>query len=901
MLPPLEGVREPLIKTKLSAPQVRARLVSRPRLLNLMAEGVSRALTLVSAPAGYGKTTLLTDWIAEAVARKSRGAPNAGWLALDEEDDNPVRFASYLVAALENAASTSLGESQAVLRSFPPLPLQDILRVVINEAHALPQPVCLVLDDYQFISAPAIHAGLAFLLDHLPTMMHLVIATRSDPPLPLARLRARSQLTEIRADQLRFTSDEAAAFLSQVMGLSLTSDDILALDSRTEGWIAGLQMAALSMRGRTDFSAFIRAFSGSHRYILDYLADEVLNRQSSDVQQFLVLTSVLDRMCAPLCSAVTGDTEAMARERLEYLDRANLYLIALDDERCWYRYHHLFADLLKARLKQSEAGLMPRLHVRASEWHEHNGHDAEAIQHAFWAADYERAASLIEQRGPPLWTGGDPSLLMLAARLPAEALLSHPKLSLYQAWLWIAQGQTQTALPLLRKLTETFPADATSSEAVWMRSVAGLFAAYIDFTATGEAPKPLPDYHDFGLIPEQDLGLRDTAELAYAMLTYRFGDADLAAEIVAGSVQRDLAANGVLAIFTGIPFLARVRLMQGRLREAAAWCQDYLPSADSPEKRYLYGAGGLAIILGEILREWNDLEGAEEHIRKGLQASEPSSNVLYVTIGQSALARLQLARGDLAAVHETLRGLEQRLEGRAVPPDMQDEIDALKVRLWLAQGDLARAGQWADHIRFGETPDRKIELNLLTLARVRIAQGQYHEAQHILETMGRISGLDGRMGRQLRRTLLLAIALAGQGQWPQAFGTLESCLSLAEPEGHMRALLDAGEGARSLLDAYIHTPRPAHSAYVRKLLDAFPKAAQASPVAHTQAELLEPITPRELEVLRLMAEGDSNRQIAAKLVIAEGTVKFYVHNILEKLQVHSRTQALLKAKELNLI
>ena len=902
LLPAPESFREPLLKTKLSAPQLRARLVHRPRLLSLMAETTSRALALICAPAGYGKTTLLSEWLAGQRHTESAGGPAVCWVALDEQDNDPHRFLRYMVAAL-GAAGSGVGTAVgAMLDTFPPPPFQHLLAALINELNDLTGPIWLVLDDYQFISVDAIHQGLAFFLDHLPSALHLIIATRSDPPLPLARLRARDQLAEIRADQLRFTSDEAATFLNQVMSLALTPEDITQLEARTEGWIAGLQMAALSMQGRSDTASFIQAFSGSHRYILDYLADEVLKHQSQEVQHFLMLTSILDRLCASLCSAVAGETEASARDRLDYLDRANLYLIALDSDRCWYRYHHLFADLLKARLRESQPELISGLHLRACDWYAQRGLYPEAIQYAFAAADYERAAALIEQHGPALWTISDPTILMLASRLPATMLRTRPKLGIYQAWLWIAQGQVEAAAPLLRDLAERLSADGTSSEDVaWMRCVVQVFATYITLMADSTGSTPLPDYHAFDLIPEQDLGLRDTAEVLYAMLLYRNGEPELAADILSGSVRRDLAGNGVMAILMGVPFLARVRLMQGRLREAADLCQEYLRPIAGSGKRYFYSAGSLAIILGEAEREWNDLERAEAHIREGIRANEPWNSILSDIIGYTELTRVQLAKGDIAQAQETVQKLEQRLEGRTFPHEMQSEVTALKVRLWLAQGDVERAVQWADQLRIEGTPGTQQELDLLTLARVRIAQGQFMEAQKALDRMAQIPGLDKHQHRQMRMALLRALALAGLNRWTQAFQSLEACLPLAEANGHVRMFLDLGEPGRALLHAYLGAPAPAHAAYVQKLLDAFPTAPLASVIRQSATPLADPMTPREQEVLRLIAAGYSNREIAEKLVIAEGTVKHYVHTILDKLQVHSRTQALARARELHLI
>ncbi len=900
-----EPFREPLLQTKLAAPQLRAKLVARPRLLDRLSEATTHALTLFCAPAGYGKTTLLTEWLATLPTHGPGGQPALGWVALDEEDNDPIRFLTYLAAALHRAARAAPAdtrESQAMLQAFPPPPLPNILTVLLNELHTAAAPMYVVLDDYQFIDSPAIHSALAFCLDHLPPALHVILATRSDPPLPLARLRARNQLAEIRADQLRFTPAEAAAFLNQVMNLPLAPAEVAALEARTEGWIAGLQMAALSMQGRADFAAFIQAFSGSHRYILDYLAGEVLNRQTPEVQQFLILTSILERLCAALCSAVTGEPEALAVERLAYLERANLYLTALDDERRWYRYHHLFADLLKARLKQAEPGLGAQLHLRAAEWYAGQGLPLDAIHHALAAADYERAAGLIEQYGPARWSASDPAILMLAGRLPPEMLHRRPKLRLYQAWLQIAQGQTQAALPILHDLAQHLAAPAAAG---WLRNAVELFAVYIASAAMPEAPVHLPDYAAFDLIPEQDLGLHDVVDVIYAALLFRAGEPERATEILAQSVQRDRAAHGIVAISLGVPLLARIRMLEGQSHAAVALCREYL----LPGSQTLYGAGGLDIILGEALLDWNDLAGAEAHIRAGLQANAPWENVLFDVIGYCALARVHQAQGHLDAAQETVQALEQRLAGRTCPPDLHNEVEALKVRLWAAQGDWAPVNRWVEQVSITDTPQPRQELNGLTLARVYLAQGRHADAQRVLENLARNPGLERRLNRQCKIALLQALALSGQNQWSPAFQALETCLALAEPNGSIWLFLEPGEPVRVLLQRYLQTPASAHAAYVHTLLEAFWAAPQpAAPLSppsvvspRGSAETPERLTPRELDVLRLMAAGCSNRQIAEQLVLAEGTVKYYVHTVLEKLQAHNRTQALVKAREQHLV
>jgi LuxR family transcriptional regulator, maltose regulon positive regulatory protein len=889
---------EPLIKTKLCMPQQRSNRVFRPGLLARLAESNQKGLTLLCAPAGYGKTTLLTEFITERV--KSENPPSCFcWLSLDEGDNDLIRFLAYLVEALDKAQPGTGAQASTMLHSFPPPPARSILALLINNFHDLTSPIFLVLDDYQFISNPAIHKGIAFLLDHLPANLHLMIATRSDPPLPLAQLRGRNRLLELRAQDLRFTADEAADFLNQVMHLPLSADEINTLEDRTEGWIAGLQMAAVSMQGRSDMAGFIQAFSGSHRYILDYLTGEVLDGQPAEIRDFLLQTSILNRFCAALCAAVLGLDEPNVRASLAYLDRANLFLVALDDEYCWFRYHHLFTDLLLARLKQSQPDLVNRLHARASEWFEQNGSTIEAIQHAFSAQDYERAGELIERYGPSSWSHSDPSIMSLAIHLPPQMLLNKPKLGLYQAWIWIAQGQARSSNSLLHELLEHLSVRSSEPEQRWMRTLVDLLWSYTHIS--GNAQLPLPDFEALELMPAQDLGLHNTADVLSAFLLCRRGEFETAGEILQRSVERDMAGCGTTAIPVAIPFLARIRLMQGKLHEAADLCREYLQPTTQNGERPLYSGGSLNIVLGETLRESNDLIGAEAQIRAGLKVNKPWHNLMTDVIGYSALARVQEAQGDLEAAFDTMHRLDEILQGRTRPPDQEDELRALKVRLWLAKGDFASAGAWADQLVLGDPNDPRYELDCISLARVRIAQKKYAEAHSLLETLIHVKDVEKRSNRRMKIDLLLAAALAGQKRFPEAFRALESCLSLAEPEGYMRLFLDTGGPLQELFNAYLRTNHPMHRAFVRKILAGFGSQIQASPAGIAQAGLPEPLTARELEVLGWMVEGLSNRQIADQLILSEGTIKFHVHSILGKIQVHSRSEAIARARKLVLV
>jgi LuxR family maltose regulon positive regulatory protein len=904
--PGSEYIQEPLIKTKLFVPQLRPSLVTRARLLTQLEVCIQCALTLICAPAGYGKTTLLAEFISERMraavggSKGNKTAPHFCWLSLDEADNDLVRFLTYLIASL-NETWPGIGvEAGDLLHSFPPPPAQTILALLINELQEIFQPICLVLDDYQFISNRAIHEGVAFLLDHLPANLHLIMATRSDPPVPLARLRAHNQLLELRADHLRFTPEETTAFLNRVMNLSLSTDEITTLGNRAEGWIAGLQMAAVSMHGRSDISSFIQAFSGSHRYILDYLTEEALDRQPENVKQFLLSTSVLDRLCASLCGAVVGENESNARTILAYLDRENLFLIALDDTCFWFRYHHLFADLLRTRLQQFRPDKIPQLHTRASEWYEKNGYLVDAIQHAFLAHEDERASALIEHYGPSRWSYGDSSVLNLVAHLPPKMLRTRPKLGLYQSWIWISQGQTRSSIALIHDLAEQIPENSTNPEERWMRTVLDLLCGYIYISGKNNQTQ-LPDIETLDLMPDQDLGLHNTADVLYAFLVCRRGELEPAAEVLLNCVQRDMAANGTTAIPMAIPFLARIRLMQGKLREAAKLCREYLEPMTERGKNLFYSGGSLNIVLGEVLREWNDLEAAEAQIREGLQVNDAWNNFMSNVIGYSALARVQQAKGDLKGAFETLQKLEAMLQGRSRPPDQEDELRALRVRLWLAAGDLSSAGAWADQLQMGDPFDPRYELDCISLARVRIAQGRHSEAQDILEMLAHQPDTGKRINRQIKIGLLLAVTLYCQNQSSRAFQSLESCLSLAEPDGHMRAFLDLGEPARELLSMYLRRPNPIFKTYIHKILAGFTGPSQVSVAETGQVDHVDALTPRELEVLRLMAEGFPNSQIGEQLFLTEGTVKFHVHNILGKIQVKNRSQAILQANKLKLI
>ena len=897
-----------LVRTKLRLPFTRSELVPRPRLQEQIAQGLRGPFTQITAPAGFGKTTLLASCVA------SCGLPIA-WLSLDKNDNQAERFLNYLVAAVQGADHTIGSEAAQLLAASQQAPLEAVVTSLINDLDAASGEIVLVLDDYQFIKSQAVHEAVAFLLEHCPRTLHLVIASRSDPPLPLARLRARGQTVELRTADLSFTEPEAAQFLNDIMGLRLDAGSVAMLKERTEGWIAGLQMAALSMRDRDDVRGFIEGFSGTNRYILDYLLEEVLAGQPQEIQRFLLDTSIVDRLIAPLCDALLRDEGGTlndeAREPsvirhpssviLDYLERANLFLVPLDDERQWYRYHHLFADLLRTRLQQIQPDLVPSLHIRASAWLEHNGFFGEAIHHLFAAHEIDRAADLIERYGPARLAEGDPSVLQMADSLSSDMILARPRIGLYQAWLLIIQARTAQAYPLLNGLARQLAGADSQSGQQWMQTFVASALAFLSPPPGTPGFAPLPDYALLEEIPADELTLRNAADFLYGMALARQGEMDRAVEVSLKCIQRERAPRGKQTIPTLAPFLSRIYLMQGRLHATASLCREFLDPIQKRGIRFIYTAGSIKIDLGEVLSEWNCLEEAEQHIRDGLQANETWRNIMTDGFGLTALTRLLLTKGDYAGAMQTVEKFETRLREHAQPREFDEDLRTLRVRLQLASGDLQAAARWADQVLLGEDFAIHPEYYRLSLARIRLAQGRHAEVENLLARTTPPPAVGSQLTRQLESDLLLAAAVAGQGRLPEACGLIESSLALAEPEGYIRIFLDVGTPARELLAAYLRSVAPSHQLYAQKILDAFLLVSQPSFPGPQPGGLIEPLTGRELEVLQLIALGRTNQEIARQLVVAPGTVKAHTASIYRKLDVANRTEAVARARQLGIL
>jgi LuxR family maltose regulon positive regulatory protein len=910
--------------TKLSVPSTRASLVPRLRLSERLEEGLERKLTLLSAPAGCGKSTLLGAWASEF----SDSRPVA-WLSLDSADNDPARFWRYFVTAMDrlhpgagDAALTLLGSAQAP-------PIEAVLNTLLNELANLPTNAVLVLDDYHVIESGPIHEALSYLIERLPPRMHLVISTRADPSLSLARLRARGELNELRANDLSFTSGEAAMFFTRVMGLHLSAEDVAELERRTEGWVAGLQLAALAMRDHADVAGFIASFTGSNRHVVDYLAEEVLARQTEELRTFLLRTSVLDRMCASLCEAVTAGGNH--QEILEHLEHANLFVIPLDADRGWYRYHHLFADVLRQRLLQEHPDLLPALHKRASGWFEEEGLVTEAVHHALAAQDWVRAVRLIEASGMEVVLGQQvQTVLGWIEEIPEQLIRERPVLCTIRALALVFSNRPEAAEAslqqaercLLRGNPITDEARAILGRAAVIRAAIARFSGDLErCVAMG--------CRALELLPETEATARERAAAkSNVALAYQVsGDVAPAKERPLEEAIAAFRASGALiALLNGINFLARLRTLQGRLRTAAATYEE----AASVVSRQgglqdLVNSAAYYVGLGDIQREWNDLDSAESHLRRGtdLVAGALMVGADVVTHGYLSLARLQQARGRGTDALATLEGFATQARQRDFFPLFLGRGEAAKARLALAQGDLPAAVNWAEAsgLGFDDEPNYPREEQHLTLVRVLLAQAQndamgsyLDDALGLLDRLCKAAEGGGRMGSVIEILVLRALALQAQHESSEALATLERTLTLTEPEGYVRVFVDEGGPMETLLSELLKRrrkgPRDARQhallGYARQLLAAFesPHTSTEPPVGRASESdqlLLDPLTTRELEVLTLIAEGLSNPEIATRLFIATSTVKGYVHNIFRKLDADSRTMTVARARELHLI
>jgi LuxR family maltose regulon positive regulatory protein len=945
----------PLLTTKLYIPPTRPEIVPRPRLIEHLQAGLRRKLTLVSAPAGFGKTTLLSE-CARLCSQK------VAWLSLDKSDNDPTRFWAYVVAALQTThqnlgeATMAMLHSTAMTPASAALPMESLLTGLINEVAQVQGPLVLVLDDLHLIVSKEIHDGLYFLLDNLPPQVHLAVSSRADPPWPLARLRGQGNMIEVRVQDLRFTPDEAAAFLNDVMELDLSAKDIAALEEHTEGWIAGLQMAALSMQGRkreqtkTDLSAFIRAFTGSHRFILDYLLEEVLIQQSDDLQAFLLNTSILERLTAPLCDVVSGRTDS--RAILSHLDQANLFLIALDDERRWYRYHHLFADLLYSRLRQAQPDQIPALHHTASRWYEGQKMIAEAVRHALAAGDVERVAQLIEKNAlGMIYQRELTTLIGWLDALPEEMVRSRPWLCIARAWALSLVGQFEAVETLLQDaekalMAETaagsppgqagaIPGTADASllalsqiEEAGARRAAGYILALRAYSLAVQAHVR----EAAGLVraslkclPARDHMVRSFSTSLLASVLRWTGDFAGAHEAWTESLAICQAAGDITGVVIVLCALAALQIEQGQLHGALGTGQQALQLVTEYAKeggRDLPVAGPAYARMSTVLCEWNDLPGALEHATEAVRISERWGAAEGTTTGFTTLGRVLQAMGDYEGASRALQ--QARQLANSLSPWYGGQVAAQQARLRLAEGDLAAASDWAAQLR--EEHDIEGDFDFLSydeyvnLARVLIAQsretgGDHGESARLLDESRGLSARllelaesAGATFRVIETLVVQAMAWQAGGDADRALACLERGLYLARPEGYVRSFVDEGAPMGRLLRQVV--AQGIAPEYAARLLAALAEETDAEtgedevapqPAVDPASILVEPLTDREMDVLRLLNTTLTSAEIADQLFISVHTARSHIKNIYGKLGVHKRMDAVLQAKQLRLI
>jgi LuxR family transcriptional regulator, maltose regulon positive regulatory protein len=888
----------PILATKLYIPPTRSKIVLRPRLVERLNDALSLGckVTLISAPAGFGKTTLVSEWIASCERP-------AAWLSLDEGDNDPARFISYLVKALQTIQA-GIGEGLlAALQSPQPLQIETILTTLINEISTIHENFLLVLDDYHSIDSQPVDQSLVFLIEHQPPQMHLLIATREDPDLPLARLRARGQCTELRAADLRFTPTEAAEFLNRVMGLALSDEDIAALEARTEGWIAGLQLAAISMRGNQDAAGFIQSFTGSHRFVMDYLLEEVLHQQSESIQAFLLRTSVLERMCGALCDTILPDPSVPGQATLEYLERTNLFIVPQDNERRWYRYHHLFGDLLRKRLGQSlTPGGIAELQLHASQWYENNDLMLEAFKHAAAANDVERAERLMESKKMPLHLRGTASAILdWLESLPKTVLDSRPALWWSQAAMKLIIGQF---MGVEEKLQATEAAlamaalpgtglDDTTRDLIGRIAAARANLAIIYSQAETimvQARRAL-EYLDLN-----NLSVRAMATRSLGYAYYIQGDLAEAGRAYAEAYSLAQAAGEIIDTSLASIRLGQVQESENQLRVAAETYQRVLPLIDeySPHNAPVVYLG-----LARIYYEWNDLDAAEKFGEKSLQLARQYDQVVdRLVLSEVFLANLKLARGDATGAMRNVLQAEQTSRLKNYTYRLPD-IAYNRARIHLYQGNADEAAQLAQQ-------------NVMPLmqARVLIAQGNTSEALALVEPQRQQAEAKRLPQRLLLVLAVQSVVLFAQGEKDKAVQVLTEALALAEPGGYIRLFLDEGEPMRLLiLDFRSRIEKQARGGhtlieYVNKLLAAFEaekRDGEEKPALAPAGPLIEPLSQREVKIIQLIALGLSNREIGERLFLALDTIKGHNRKIFDKLQVQSRTEAIARARELGLL
>jgi LuxR family maltose regulon positive regulatory protein len=921
----------PLLMTKLYIPSPGKYLVGRSRLVERLNQSLEPGcrLTLISAPAGFGKTTLVSTWL--PVVKLANPDLSIAWLSIDERDNDPVIFWTYVIAALQTQQA-GVGQQALAALAAQEGEIERKMALLINDLARGSLSCILVLDDYHLIRSPAIHQSLAFFIEHAPPHIHLVIASRTDPPLPLALLRGRGQLLEIRLSDLRFSDEDADAYLNTGIGLNLVAQSVQELNHKAEGWIAGLQMAALAMRDiahqgngsladPVKIAGFIASFSGSNRFILDYLIEEVLNRQPEPIQQFLIRTSILDQLCGPLCDALLQKDELQAQpdaqSTLQYLESCNLFIYALDQQRYWYRYHHLFADLLRKRLVQSDPGVVQQLHRRAIAWYEQNGMVPNAIQHAFQLKDFHKAAALVAQITEAMWGRGEhATLLSWMDALPDEEKKPYPHLLTFQVSMLISAGKIKEAeacIPILEGYIQASLA-ANPDQTALIGQVSELRAYIASFHGD------LPALFDHArtalryLTRDEDSGKRCGISLVLANAYLTEGNLDAAGRTLEDAIASGKKARKPHMALSGLANRALVLWLQGSLSGAAQACQEGLQLVTQLGSDHSPMAADLWLVWGSILCERGDLAQAEENIHKGLELALEQQFIWQIALGYQVQARLLLTQGNLDAAETAAKAADQYAEAQQIPAYLSCRGAGLLAEIWLHRGKITPVERYLQPHPFHVEDEISFphQFEFLAWARLAWLRGD-EEASNLLDRISLWAEANQQKSSLIAALLLQALLFQSQGDLQASLAFLERALALAEPEGYARSFVDEGEPMAILLRAALEQdiyPDDAH-----RLLSAFPEIPtqkgaasqevaerdQSRPVSSETIPVVEPLSRREMETLRLIAEGYSNKEIAQKLFISLRTVKYYSTGIYNKLGVDGRMQAVIRARELGLL
>ena len=917
---PGAGERESLLATKLRVPRTRPGLLARRRLVERLDEAANRELLLLSAPPGFGKSTLLADWARSARRR-------VAWISLDPDDNDPSRFWRYVVAALGQVHPGLDERVGPLLRAQNQPSPQAVVGPIVNDLAGHPEEAfALVLDDYHAIESPAIHEGLALLLERLPPGLLVVIAGRTDPPLPLALMRARGQLTELRAQDLRFTSEETAALLVDAWGLNLPEGGVSALAERTEGWATGLQLAALSVRGTSDPVRFIAGFTGSHRYVLDYLTEEVLERQPDPVRSFLLETSILERLSGPLCDAITGDSNG--QQMLESVERANLFLIALDDERRWYRYHRLFADLLQVRLQERDGGRLPELYRRAAAWCDEHGLVDDAVRYALAGGDAPSAARIVERHVDEVLGRGEGSTLRRwLSTLPSEVVRSRPGLCLMQAITAFNAGHlgsaeaflddAERALRVSDRKSEPEPAFVMMPEGPLAMIPVTIASARASIaTARGEPEQARALLQEVVTrLAESDRAPSLSVRWNLALVDWMEGRPADAERELAGIVAEGRASRMPHMMLSAGAILGRIQRAQGRLGAALRTYNEGLDLGSEAAGVAVPTTGEAHVGIAEVLYQRDQLDDALRHLAHGIDLCRQLTSTQALATGLSTLAWVRWATGDNSRAGEAMEEAYRVLPSLDVV-SLSNPVPAERARLLLAQGKVLEAARWVEERRLGENdePTYAREREYLVLARLLLARAAPDRALTLLGRLAAQAAAQGRVGSVIEVGALEALALSAIGDRTQGMRRLIEVLALGRREGYVRVFADQGRPMAALLGGLVTTgkrkgPRPAHeipAEYLDRVLQAARRTGDHPPLAGTGANdgatgLVEALTVREVQVLEKLAAGKSNREIADEFVVTLDTVKKHVTHIFEKLGATNRTEAVAVARQLGLL